>query len=438
VLLALASTACASWAWASAFEVLGFGPEGVAEVSARAARVRDGTAAFYNPGGLAFGSGYGLRLAGTGAFSMLDAQSARQAIADPVGASIASDLDVPLEGPLHGKIRVGLGLYALPNKLLRLRTRETTAPFFPYYDNRTQRLTAIPALAVRPIEPLGVGVGLNLLGGVAGPVDVREGQSRALESRLEQEVATVASLVAGAQLEATRRLRFGLAYRQRFGIPLRITTTANVAGVPLAVNVTATDALFDPSVVVLAASFEPAEGLGFELDASWHHWSSWSGPLLEVEATVSALALSSHPPQGLFQDAWAGRAAGWWRVSRTATREIDVHAGAGLESSMLRSDVQQGRSNMVDGAKLLLGAGASVAFEGLVGRRLRLGLGVQAQRVSPFSQAKVACTRVPCPPDTVVGPDTANPTQGITNPGYPALTSGGVLFVGSVGVGVEL
>ena len=47
---------------AGAFEVVGFGPAGVAEVGARAARADDGTATFYNPGGLGLGRGIRLEI----------------------------------------------------------------------------------------------------------------------------------------------------------------------------------------------------------------------------------------------------------------------------------------------------------------------------------------------------------------------------------------
>ena len=74
----------------------------------------------------------------------------------------------------------------------------------------------------------------------------------------------------------------------------------------------------------------------------------------------------------------------------------------------------------------------------VVARALRFGVGVGTQLVGPYAQNKRACTAQPCPSDTVVGPDGANPAQGIDNPGYPKLEAGGSFWSMSFGVGVDL
>lgn len=424
-------------AHASAFEVFGFGPEGVAEVSARVARADDGTAAFYNPGGLAFGKGYRFRLSGLGALSGLKIQGETQELTNAVGGTVAADVDVPLEGPLAGRVRIGVGIYTLPDSMMHLRTNETSKPFYPYYDNRTQRFTVIPALSLLPWDRLGLGLGVNVLTGVGGPVDVREGQSRAIESRIQQEAETVAALVAGARVRVGNKLQLGATWRQSFGVPLDIRTSASIAGVPLLVNVSSAESLYDPMAVVAGASYDLTDDLTVEADGTWHRWSAWAGPLLDVSATVSALSLSTHAPRDLFQDTFGGRGAAVWRAMHTESRELKLHAGAGYETSML-SDKQQGRTNFVDGAKILFGLGGTASWFGKQGRALRLGAAFQGQLVGAYSQKKVACTEVPCPAGTVVGPDTNAPDQGITNPGYPKLDASGMVYVISLGVGVDL
>jgi len=435
--IALASTSARN-ARASAFDVYGFGPEGLAEASARVARADDGSAAFYNPGGIAFGKGYRFRLSGSAAISGLKAQGEHQELSNPVGGTLAADIDVPLEGPLAKRVRVGIGMHLLPTTLMHLQTRNASTPFFPYYDNRTQRLTVIPAIALKPWDRLGIGVGANVLTGIAGPVDVREGQSRAVESSIRQEAETVAALVAGARLELSQRLRVGATFRQKFGVPLDIRTSASIAGVPLLVDLSSAEALYAPMAVVLGGAFDVTGDLTVEADATYHRWSAWSGPLLDVGATVSALSLSTHPPQGLYRDTWGGRGAAVWRVLRGDRNEVRLHAGGGYETSMLDASKQQGRTNLVDGAKVIVGLGGTASWSDSAGRTLRVGAGVQAQRVGAFSQKKIACTSVPCPADTVVGPDTSAPDQGITNPGYPKLEGSGMVYAVSIGVGVDL
>ena len=60
---------------------------------------------------------------------------------------------------------------------------------------------------------------------------------------------------------------------------------------------------------------------------------------------------------------------------------------------------------------------------------------------APFSKASSMPIRVcalPCPPDTVVGPDAMNPGANITDPGYPELHGGGAFLSFAFGLGVDL
>ncbi len=423
---------------ASGFDVFGVHPEGMAEASARTAAAEDGSASFYNPGGLSLGEGYRVDLSASGVVSMLDAQGERVGIDDPFGGTLTVAADVPFEGPLEDRVRVGVAVFGLADRMMRVRMRSPSTPFFPYYDNRTQRLVVIPALSARVATGVGVGVAVNALAGVQGPIDVREGQSRTLESRVVQEAGTVARFIVGVRVDPSDALRIGMAYRQSFGVPLSIATTADVAGVPLSVDVAAAEALFDPATLVLGARYAASDAVAVEVDVAYHRWSAWEGPLLGIDTTVSALSLSSKPSERMFRDSVSVRGGAAWTVDRDVAHETTLHLGAGYETSMIDGTVLQGRTNFVDGSKVILGVGGSVRFAEAVGRGLRVGLGVQVHHVAQFRQDKVACTQVPCPEGTVVGPDTAYPSADISDPGYPTLEAGGQVVAGAVGVGVDL
>jgi hypothetical protein len=422
---------------AGAFEVLGFGPTGVAEVNARAARADDGTAAFYNPGGLALGRGTSIELAPTLGLSALAAQGRTIGLEDPFGVAIALALTVPFEGALKDRIRLGFGGYVLPSGLLHLVARSGETPFFPYYDNRTQRLALVPALAVKITERLGVGVGLDVLGGVSGPAVVQPGASGATESRLELEATTRAAVHAGVRFDLSPRVRLALSFRQRFAAPARVTTTAEIAGIPLAVSVGSESGLFDPMALVLASSFDLGR-LSFEVDATWSAWSAYEGPFASVRASLPGLDIASKLPEGIARDVVSLRAAASYRVAIGAAAELTLHAGAGAEPTMLKG-LPQGRTNLIDGDKILGGLGISLAVRDVLAMRaVRVGVGLGTQVVLASSQEKRACAAVPCPPDTVAGPDATNPSVGIENPGFPRLEGGGALWVGSLGIGVDL
>ncbi len=424
---------------AGAFEVLGFGPTGVAEVNARAARAEDGSAAFYNPGGLAFGRGVSIELAPTLGISGLSAQGRSVGLEDPFGIAIALAVTVPLEGVLKDRIRLGFAGYLLPSGLLHLVARPGETPFFPYYDNRTQRLVVVPALAVKIADRLGIGVGVNVLGGVSGPAAVQPGASGAIESRLDLEATTRASVHAGVRFDLAPHVRVALAFRQRFAAPARVTTTAEIAGIPLAVSVGTESALFDPTALVLASSFELGAA-SFEIDATWSQWSAYEGPFVGVRASLPGLDIASKLPEGIARDVVSVRAAASYRIGLGigAGAELVLRAGAGAEPSMLKGQAQ-GRTNLLDGDKILGGLGASLVLHDVLSvRAIRVGVGLGTQVVLATSQAKRACTALPCPADTVAGPDATDPSVGITNPGFPRLDGGGAFRAGSLGIGVDL
>jgi hypothetical protein len=432
----LAAAASGGRAQASVFDVAGVGARGVAEVNARAARADDGSAAFYNPGSLAFGERWRLELAPTFSVSSLEVQGEVRALDAPFGVTMLADGTVPLTGVLAGRVRIGFAGYFLPDAALRLVTRPIETPFFPYYDNRTQRLVAIPALAVRLTPWLGVGAGMNFLAGVAGPADVRPGASGALESRIDEQARTVAAANVGVRVDPAPGVRVGLVYRQRFAIGTDIRTTADIGGVPLRIDVAARQALYDPDTFVLATSFD-AGRTSVELDASYMVWSSYDGPFLVLDAELPGVAIATRVPEGLYRDAVSLRAAASHAWALGTADELSARAGAGLETSMLRG-ARQGPTNLVDGDKVLVGLGLEARLGALLPVPLRLGLGVSAQVLTSTTQTKVACRARPCPPTSVTGPSAADPSADIDNPGFPELRASGVLWSGAASVGLDL
>jgi hypothetical protein len=433
--IAVAVIACPRPAQAGAFEVLGFGPAGVAEVGARAARADDGTATFYNPGGLGLGSGVRLEIAPTAGVSSLSAQGKTLPLTDPFGVSIAFDATIPFQGALKDRIRIGFGGYLPPTGVLHLMVHPASEPFFPYYDNRTQRLVLLPTIAVRILDGLAVGVGVNVLGGVSGTATVDAGASGAPEPGIALNAATAASVDAGVRWDPSPHVRFGLTFRQRFAAPAAVASTAEIGGVPLAVSVSGS-ALFDPTTVVAAASFDLGRA-SFEVDGSYAVWSAYGGPWIAVQATLPGVNVISSLPGGVARDVVSLRAAGTYRLDVGARSEVLLRAGGGFEPSMLKS-FQQGETNLVDGDKLLAGLGATLALRGVIPATLRIGAGASVQRVFAYDQDKRVCAAAPCPLDTVAGPDATHPAQGIQNPGYPRLSGEGAFWSMSLGIGVDL
>jgi hypothetical protein len=424
---------------AGVFDVEGFGPEGIAAINARAARADDGTAAFYNPGGLGLGRGVAVSIAPQIGASTLTAQGVRRPLDDPFGVGFALAATIPLEGPLHDRLRVGIGGYFPFSGLLHLLARPIDQPLFPYYDNRTQRLELMPALAFRITDRLAIGAAVNILGGVTGTAAVLPSASGALESRIDLTAGTVAAANLGLRFDPTEHVHLAVTFHQHFAIPVRITTTAEIGGEPLQILVSAASALFDPATLVIAGSVERGP-LTVEIDAAYVAWSAYVSPFVEVSAALPGLNLASDLPKAPTRDIVSLRGAAAYRILLTPAAELTLHAGLGAEPRMLKGDLQ-GRSNLLDGDKALFGLGAALALPRLglpFVRALRVSAGLGAQAVFPFAQTKHACEALPCPPGTVAGPDATAPSVGITNPGFPRLEGGGAFFAASFGIAATL
>lgn len=426
-------------AWAGPFELWGTGPDSMAELGARAARADDGSSAFYNPSGLAFGQGLRLSAAPLFAVSALSVQGQPHSLQNPFGIAFSFDATVPFEAPLDSKIRIGLQAYLMPSSALHFIVKRSDEAQFPYYDNRTQRLVLLPALAVRLHKNWSAGLALNVLGGVTGNADVRPGASRAPEPNIVVEAKTQVALHAGIRWQIAPNLSMALAYRQRFSVPAQLQTQAEIGGVGMLVNVEAREALFDPHTIVWATSMR-LKNITMELDAAYMRWSDYPGPLVDVSAVLPGVLIASRNPPPLFKDTLSARLSGQYPIEFKLGQQPAklISRGAfGFEPSILKG-TRQGHTNFVDGHKTMIGLGSELQIQEWIFKSFRIGAGLGAHFLSGTQSKKVVCQAAPCADSTVFGADGAHPAEDIQNPGYPALHSEGSVWMFSLGVGADL
>ncbi len=421
---------------ASAFEVVGVGPVSIAEVSARAARATDGSAAFFNPAGLAMGRGVHIDFAPQFSLSTLTAGGQTKELADPLGFVVLGDATLPFTGFLKDRFRVGIALYIPPTSVTHLLILPREEPQFPYFTNRTQRLVVQPALALRLFPWFSVGGGVNVLGGVSGPADVRAGASGSPEPRILMDATRQFAAHAGIRLHLGDRVFLGATYRQEFSVPISVVTKADIGGVGLHANVNLGQGLFDPHAFVIGTAFD-LDRLQMEVDCSYSLWSAYKGPGLAISAELPGALLTSSQGPALFRDVVSLRGAASYAFDVGQRSEVLLHGGLGFEPSILKSG-SQGIENFADGPKVFGGLGASFAMRGVLPKTLRFSLAAGGTFVLPQTVEKQACQSLPCPPETVAGPDAKNPSENIANPGYPQLESGGQLIHMGFGIGVDL
>lgn len=454
--LALGLLCVPGLARANSAEIFGAGSRGGGMGDAVSAFSAGPFAAFYNPAGVAGGARGRVVYSATGYAAWLRVRSASQDIQNPYEFSIGLTVPVPFQGRLANRIWLGVLLSAHPDILARVIAHLPTDPFYPYFENRTQRLVLLPTLAVRVLDSarrgrLLIGVGLNVFAGLEGVIVGTEGASRALEARVSQSLSGIFALTAGAQY-AYRWLRLGFSYRQQFSMPFRVESYNFVAGTDLNLNIDA-EGLFSPHTFVLGLGVVPRGGrFAAGLDVSYALWRLYRGPFVGVQSVLPLVgSLTGDVPRIAFRDAVGVRAGLEYRASLPKGMTLPLRFGLGFESSPVPD--QPGRTNMLDGHKLVVSAGIGLDLGKLLGRRVWVGLHLRAHVILPRTfEKRILAGSTECPaPVLDGGPDdglidevpcdrTDDTTLGFqtSNPGYPRLRASGVVLSGSFTLGFDL
>jgi hypothetical protein len=413
------------------------------------------SAAFHNPAGVANGRQAEFHFSSTAYIGWLKIRDARESIENPYEFAVGLTVPVPFEGKLADRVWVGLLVSAHPDIVARVISHLPTDPFYPYFDNRTQRVVVLPTGAVRLLDSsrwgrLTLGLGLNVFAGLDGVIVGTEGASRSLEARVSQTLGGSFGFNAGARY-SYRWLHVGLAYRQQFSMRFRTDSYNFVAGADLNLNIDA-EGLFSPHIFALGLAATPAPDLAVALDVTYALWRLYEGPYVEVSSVLPLVgSLTGDTPEIQFRDAVGVKAGVEYRVALPRGIHLPLRLGLGFESSPVPD--QGGRTNMLDGHKLVVSAGIGVDMGLLLGRRVWLDMHLRMHALIPRTfEKRIVVPQPECPagpspvsPDDALGDEvpcdrTNDETLGLqlSNPGYPRLRASGFVLSGGITLGIEL
>ncbi|HTM20914.1 MAG TPA: hypothetical protein VL172_10410 [Kofleriaceae bacterium] len=426
-------------------DVFGLGSVASGRAGAVVATSDDFASGYYNPAGLAWAVGKQLTFGAMSAVSNLEIQDRRAGISEPSMMVVGLTLPAPLGGPLTDRLHLGLALCLPPHSAAHVIARLPDEPFFPLYDNRTQRVLVLPGAAVKISDRLAVGAAINFAATLDGAVLASEGATRALEARIDEEVPAVARVNAGVGWRPWRGLAVGAAFRQEFSIPFATVAHTTVAGEPIDVDIAA-DGLYTPTTITAGAGWRESwwEAAG---EVGWAHWSAYPGPYVRVASALPLVGpLAGQLPDVPFRDSLALRAGGEVRFGAPTELGWVLRGGWALETSPVPAR-QPGVTNLMDGTKNLVAAGFGLRWPRAIGGKpLRLDLHLAAQLVAGRTLRK----------QIYDGSDTYDPYTSlrdeveddagdpgslgvqVSNPGFPSIRSGGQVFSGGLTVGVDL
>jgi long-subunit fatty acid transport protein len=450
VLVLLATWLVPAHARANPAEVFGFGSREAAMGGAVSARVDDFSSVYYNPAGLAASRRKHVSFGLLGAASNLRIDERSYSLSEPFGFTLGATAPAPLGGVLEDRIFLGVGLFLLPTTLVRVIARLPSEPFYPWYDNRTQRIVILPGMAVRVNDNFNLGVALDVLAGLGGQVVAGEGPTRALDARVDEQIPTNLALHAGFQGRLSPDLTIAFAYRGEFGVPFTTISRTEVAGEPIDLSIQA-KGLFTPHTLVLGFAWKnPVVDLS--LDGQWALWSQYPGPFVAVDSQLPLVGpLSGVLPKVPGEDTYGVRLGAEKNMAMADGGTWSLRGGYGFETSPVPAE-QPGVTNLLDGPKHTVSAGLGFRFvvgdaePGKPRRHMRIDVHAQAQIVGDRTMRKTVAGAGETPAafdglrDEVVDDANEPSTLGIqvSNPGYPSIRSGGQVFSGGLTMELEL
>jgi long-subunit fatty acid transport protein len=429
LLTILLITVAATSAEASAPDLFGLGAEQAAMAGASSAAVHDFAAALYNPAGLTRADRREFSVGVLGFGSHLTVGGVVKSIEEPFGVVVGAAAPVPFGDSLRDRIYIGIALYILPDAIVRVISRRPDEPFFPYYDNRTQRLVVLPSLAVRIGWGFSVGIAINYLAGLGGVVTATEGTTRAVEPRVDEAIFGTAKVNAGVLWRSPHdRLAFAAVFRQGFSVPFSTVTNNLVAGQPINLDIDA-EGLFMPHQLQLGVAGRPKPWLRLTGDAVVGFWSTWRGPYVTVVSELPiAGSLSAPPPKLDYSDTISLRAGA--EASRILKPFLvgKLRAGYAFETSPIPAS-QPGVTNLIDAPKhtVALGGGLDFSFGEV---RFLVDVAGQIQALQPRTLDKTVAPAGTSPDPATALRDELPNVAGIqiSNPGYPSISGGGFVW----------
>jgi long-subunit fatty acid transport protein len=398
-----------------------------------------GESLYFNPGRLAFGSGFSLYGGVTAQTASLSLPSGNTNIRDALYSHTGLAFTLPFRGFLKNKVRAGMMLSAPVQEITYIKMNMPAQPFYPYYNNRSQRLILIPGVSFLLVDSptfgkFGLGFGINYFAGLNGAIIGNEGATRSVEARVFEELEGKATVVVGGAWEIGN-FKAGFSFRQAYGVEFHNVSYNHVAGTDLNIDLQATT-LYSPHTLSWGIAWETPQ-FGLELNIVESLWSYYKTPFVYMRSQLPLIGeLVGELPPVKFNNTMAFKVGGFVALNKS----ISVKGGVGYENSMISN--QTGVTNLMDGNKLTISSGISWQFR----KGMFLHAHMRYQMIMGENHNKaIVPTDDQCGSSVNIGSfnslsdelpcvEDDQSTWGFqtTNSGYPSISSGGYVFSGGL------
>jgi long-chain fatty acid transport protein len=298
--------AFAGTAHANPLDPFGFGSRATAMGGAGAADVRDFSANYYNPAGLALAERPEISVGYMNVDHHLSINGQDSGV-NPVRAMAAG---IVAPGKLAGiPFAFGFGLHLPDDWISRVRALPQDQPRWELYDNRNQRLFLSANLAVSPWPWLQIGGGASFMSSTTATLDIT-GQANIftpeqsqLRSAVSADLTAVRYPQAGVRVALSKKVALALVYRGQFSLDLDLKATirGNISGLTTALYDFTTNSVnnFLPQQVVVGGAWDLTRDFRLDLDVTWVNWSAYVPPVADVQVSLNIPAPSGGWPAGI-------------------------------------------------------------------------------------------------------------------------------------------
>ena len=285
---------------ASPVDTYGLGSRSTALGGAMSASVRDFSACYYNPSGLALARGTDLSVGYASVAHRLE-MNGHDSEVDPVRGLVGGIVAPGSVGTLP--FAFGIATHLSDERLSRARSTRQDTPRWLLYDNRPQLLYLSAGVALRPVHWLSLGGGITWLAATQGRFGIRgtavlpSGSRTEYDSELEHEVDADLTSVRypqfGVTVRPTRELDLAAVYRGQAEIALNIDAElagdidATLLQVPARYTLTsATVNAFIPQQVVVGGGYQLTRQLRVAADVTWVNWAAYKSPVSRSQTVL--------------------------------------------------------------------------------------------------------------------------------------------------------
>ncbi len=404
---------------ASDADTYGAGPRGTAMAGALVAGADDGSAAYYNPAGLALGARSGRTQLSIGYATGLPFVYVHRTLDDKEHQQYSTYLP-PSQGwvtaaglfPLGGKIirdRAALGFYLddPQNDLVRVELLDPHDPQFLRYQADPNRLELATSLGVRFGDKVAAGIGVNVLAGIGGTADFdmdlfgKQVRHRKLDFTLK----TTAAPIVGLTVTPTDRLRFSFAYHGALSLPVVENSAIGLGDLGTLLLDVSGVVQYSPHELAVGAMVAPTDHLRIDADLRYEMWNLAPYPAAQIKVDATgdvlhslgldqALSMQTKDPPAPFQATLVPSVA----VEATLPDGVTtLRAGYSFRPTYVDDQVLPD-SNFLDNDAHIVGLGASFQFRDpteVFSQPLRLELAAQGQFFQPRTVKKEQGTADP-------------------------------------------